>query len=114
MAFHPRMLRGSQGSIPVFIFLQMVVAFLLVVAGSCIARNVEGFQTSFAKFGGYNRIPYYGMIYYRSVAQAAYGAALIFVTITTCAIVLVYDHYESKRALTQAVVERRDAEIETW
>lgn len=89
--------------IPLFFFLQLVVAFALIVTGGYNAGHAQGFQTSFAKFGGSDRIPY-SVIYFGGVALAGYGATLIVITAAIGMGALTHDHHQTKRARAQATV----------
>ncbi|KAK3314046.1 hypothetical protein B0H66DRAFT_607285 [Apodospora peruviana] len=45
----------------------------MIATGSYLADHVHGFYTSFEKFDTHGSIPYYSLMYYEGVAQAAYG-----------------------------------------
>jgi hypothetical protein len=108
MAVHPKLLPDCDGSIPVFVILQLIVALALVVSGGYNADHAQGFQTSFAKFAGNDHIPYYSIIYFGSVAQAGYGAILIVTTVMTG-----LDQYRMKKARAEATAgKRREVQAE--
>ncbi|KAI3322818.1 hypothetical protein HD806DRAFT_544836 [Xylariaceae sp. AK1471] len=56
---------------------QIILELVLVSTGGYLAGHVNGFQTSFDQFGGDENLPYYNIMYYGGVAQAAYGALVI-------------------------------------
>ncbi|KAI3326497.1 hypothetical protein HD806DRAFT_551545 [Xylariaceae sp. AK1471] len=56
---------------------QIILELVLVITGGYLAGHVNGFQTSFDQFGGDENLPYYNIMYYGGVAQAAYGALVI-------------------------------------
>ncbi|KAM5342859.1 hypothetical protein ACJ41O_013825 [Fusarium nematophilum] len=80
ITFHPSWLRENDG-VSTFGLLQAVPGFLMVVTGGYLADQVHGYQTSFEKFGADDGIPYYGIMYYGGVAQAAYGSVLVLLAI---------------------------------
>jgi large-conductance mechanosensitive channel len=96
VAFHPRWLQEHETLLFVFGASQIIVAFIMIVTGGYVADQVHGFQASFDKFSAPGGIPYYSMIYYGSVAQAAYGSVLIFLVIAVVVFVSALDYYEIK------------------
>jgi hypothetical protein len=68
----------------------------MIATGGFLADQVHGFQTSFEKFRANDSIPYYSMIYYGGVAQAAYGSALVFATIMATVLLFAIDHYNTR------------------
>jgi hypothetical protein len=95
---HPRWLREHKGILLAYAVIQAIPGFVMVVTGGLVADHVHGFQTSFEKFGANNNIPYYSIMYYGSVAEAAYGAVLIFL----CIAVVTFHHYERKQIRVKA------------
>jgi hypothetical protein len=77
LALQPRWLADNRGTIAIFIFLRLVVDLCFIVIGGYSADKIRGLQTALAKFGGHDRIPYYNIIYFGSVAQAVYGTTCI-------------------------------------
>ncbi|KAH8743368.1 hypothetical protein F5883DRAFT_722692 [Diaporthe sp. PMI_573] len=112
LALHRRWLADNHGSITIFILLQLVVDLFFVVIGGYCADKIQGLQTSFTKFGGHDRIPYYNIIYFGSVAQAGYGATFMITAVVTGVVFLIYDHHQTQRARAQAAVERQEAPAE--
>ncbi|KAH8755040.1 hypothetical protein F5883DRAFT_687325 [Diaporthe sp. PMI_573] len=109
LALHRRWLADNHCSITIFILLQLAVSLLYVVIGGYSADKIQGLQTSFAKFGGHDRILYYNIIYFGSVAQAGYGATCIITAVVTTVILFTCDHYQTKRVRAQAAAKRQDA-----
>lgn len=69
----------------------------MIATRGFLADYVYGFYTSFEKFGTHDSIPYYSLMYYGGVAQAAYGSVLVFLTITVVVLVTALDYYETKK-----------------
>ncbi|KAH8745351.1 hypothetical protein F5883DRAFT_510901 [Diaporthe sp. PMI_573] len=112
LVLHRRWLADNHGSITIFILLQLVVDLFFVVIGGYSADKIQGLQTSFAKFGGHDRILYYNIIYFGSVAQAGYGATCIITAVVTSVILFAFDHYQTKRVGAQAAAEPQEAPAE--
>ncbi|KAI1743056.1 hypothetical protein F4680DRAFT_410902 [Xylaria scruposa] len=56
---------------------QLALAICIVATGALIADDVHSVQTLIGKFGGNDSFPYYDIMYYGGVAQAASGCALV-------------------------------------
>ena len=98
IALHPRWLRDHKSSLAIsFAISQMVVALFAVVTGGYVAYQVHGFQILFEDFGANDGIPYYSIIYYGSIAQAAYGSLFFLLAISVAVIFFVVDHYQTKK-----------------
>ena len=106
---HPRWLREHESILPGYAIFQMILAFIMIGTGGYLADHVHGFQTSFEKFGANDSIPYYGIMYYGGVAQAAYGSVLVFLAITVSVLVCVFDHYETKQNRVKAAASEAAA-----
>jgi hypothetical protein len=109
IAIHPRWLRDHKGTMYAFAVAQVVLAFIMIAAGGYLADQVHGFYTSFDKFGTQDSIPYYSLMYYGGVAQAAYGSVLVFLTITVVVLLTAFDHYETKKSWTETVASEEAA-----
>ena len=92
-----------------FIVAQVILAFIMIGTGAFLADQVHGFYTSFEKFGTHDSIPYYSLMYYGGVAQAAYGSVLVFLTITVVVLLTAFDHYETKKSWIEAAVSEEAA-----
>ncbi|KAG4426947.1 hypothetical protein IFR05_017570, partial [Cadophora sp. M221] len=103
IAVHPRWLREHKGILYAFAIAQFVLAFIMIITGGYLANHVSGFHTSFEKFGTHDSIPYYSLMYYGGVGQAAYGSVLVFLTITVVVLHIAFDHYETKKSRVEAV-----------
>jgi hypothetical protein len=102
---HPRWLREDHGTIlGLYAVLQMVLALIMIGMGGYLADHVHGFQSSFRKFGANDSIPYYNIMYWGGVAQAAYGAVLtIILALTFTFLDFVSERYETKHWVQTAV-----------
>lgn len=69
----------------------------MIVTGAYLADHVQGFQTSFEKFGANDRIPYYRIMYYGGIAQAAYGSVLVFLGIAAVVLFCAFEDYKPKQ-----------------
>ena len=106
---HPRWLRDHEGTMYSFVIAQVVLAFIMIATGGYLADQVQGFYTSFEKFGTHDSIPYYSLMYYGGVAQAAYGSVLVFLAITVVVLLTAFDHYETKKSWTEAAASEEAA-----
>jgi hypothetical protein len=102
IAVHPRWLRDYEGTLYAFTIAQIVLAFIMIATGGFLADHVHGFYTSFEKFGTHDSIPYYSLMYYGGVAQAAYGSLLVVLTIIVVVLLVAFDHYETKKSRAEA------------
>ena len=103
IAVHPR---GPQKYTENLIYpiLQTIVSLIALVTGGYVADHVHGFQTSFKKFGANDSIPYYGVMYYGGVTQAAYGSLFFFLAISL-AVVSSRDHRHTSQHRVQNAAE---------
>ncbi|TGJ82220.1 hypothetical protein E0Z10_g6554 [Xylaria hypoxylon] len=81
IAVHKRWLQDHNGLWMCFLGTQILLALVLVITGGYLADHVNGFQSSFNNFGGGENIPYYNVMYFGGVAEAAYGALVIVVVL---------------------------------
>ncbi|KAH8750310.1 hypothetical protein F5883DRAFT_579653, partial [Diaporthe sp. PMI_573] len=65
---------------------QTIHGLILVSIGGYGAERVRGCETEFGTLGA-GAIPYYNVIYYGNVAQAAYGFLLITLSLAFAAII---------------------------
>ena len=63
------------------------------------------FQILSEDFGANDDIPCHGIIYYGSIAQAAYGSLFFLLAISVAAIFFVVDRYQTKKDRVQAAEE---------
>ncbi|KAJ3469832.1 hypothetical protein MRS44_003897 [Fusarium solani] len=103
---HPKILADHRSSISLFVILQFIIAFDLIVTGGYNADRVQGFQASFAKFSG-NDYPYYSIVYFGSVAQAGYGASII-----AGAAVITYGCCRKEKAQAKAAARKKQTLVE--
>lgn len=103
VAFFPTRLRNH-----VVLYIHLILAVVMIGTGGYLADHVHGFQTSFEKFGAKDGIPYYSIVYYGGVAQAAYGSVLIFAAITAVVLLFAFYHYKMNH-LVQATAREQAA-----
>ncbi|CAG8184448.1 unnamed protein product [Penicillium nalgiovense] len=65
--------------------IQIVVSMIVLSLGGWLASRVHGFQTSF-EFFDRSHIPYYKIMYYGSVGQAAFGSLVIIMSLVRFAV----------------------------
>ncbi|KFY01358.1 hypothetical protein O988_02797 [Pseudogymnoascus sp. VKM F-3808] len=106
---HSRWLRDHEGTIFAFAIFQVILAFIMIVTGGYLADNVRGFYTSFENFASHDSIPYYSLMYYGGVAQAAYGSVLVFLAITVVVLLFAYDRYENEKDWNEAAASEEAA-----
>lgn len=106
---HSRWLRDHEGTIYAFAIFQVILAFIMIVTGGYLADKVHGCYTSFEKFGTHDSIPYYSLMYYGGVAQAAYGTVLVVLAITVVVLLFAFDHYETKKSWNEAAASEEAA-----
>ena len=107
IAFHSTWLRDHKGTMHAFVFAQVILAFIMIGTGGWLADHVNGFYTSFEKFGTHDSIPYYSLMYYGGVAQAAYGSVLL--AITVVAYLIAFDHNKKKKSWIEAAASEEAA-----
>jgi hypothetical protein len=81
VATHSPVMRRHENILPTLAVNQLILAFIMIVTGVCTAVQVQDFQNLFEHFGASDKAPYYVLMYYGSVAQAAYGSVLVLLTI---------------------------------
>ena len=96
VAVLPKWLREHKSVLGVYAGMQIFFAFFMIATGGFVADHVRGFQTSFKKFGGNDITPYYGIMFYGGIAQAAYGSALVFLGMMVVVLVAAFHHHERK------------------
>ncbi|CAM1503396.1 Fc.00g081720.m01.CDS01 [Cosmosporella sp. VM-42] len=109
IAVYPSWVRERDGALYIFAVAQIGLAIGMIGTGAYLADRVHGFDTSFEKFDTHDSIPYYSLMYYGGVAQAACGSALAFLTITVIVLLFAFDHYETKRNCVEATVSEAAA-----
>ena len=87
---HSRWLREEKFTLQAYAGIETMLGFVMIVTGGVVASNVQGFQTSFEKFGA-NK--HYDIMYYGGIAEAAYGSVLVVLAIAF----VVFDHYKRKQ-----------------
>jgi hypothetical protein len=74
--------------------IQIVVSLIVLYSGGYIANHVHGFQTSFEFFDSDGHFPYYEIMYYGAVGQAAFGSLLFIRSLVRFALFGLRVHYE--------------------
>ncbi|KAJ9137676.1 hypothetical protein NKR23_g9018 [Pleurostoma richardsiae] len=111
IAVHPRWVREHNVVWSKFTAAQITLGFCMIIVGACLASVVHGFDTPFETFGYYDSIPHYSLMYYGSVAQAAYGSFLGFLAITVVALLFAVDCYQTKRNWAEASARVEVAQV---
>ncbi|KAK8872274.1 hypothetical protein PGQ11_002788 [Apiospora arundinis] len=93
----PRWLHEHESILPTYAASQLVLDFIMIVAGVYLADQIQGLQSSFKRGSANDVVPYYSMMYYGGVAQAGYGSVLIFFAITVAVFCFISTHYEAKQ-----------------
>ncbi|KAH8751709.1 hypothetical protein F5883DRAFT_433922 [Diaporthe sp. PMI_573] len=65
---------------------QIIRGIMLVSIGGYVAERVRGCEAEFGRLSADGNVPYYSVIYYGYVAQAAYGFVLIILSLAFAAI----------------------------
>jgi hypothetical protein len=105
IAVHPRWLRDHESILPRLAISYIILAFVMMVTGAYVADQVHGLQTSFENFAFRDQIPYYSLMYYGGIAQAAYGSVLIFLTIMVVVAAFASDYCKRRIHADAAVPE---------
>ncbi|CAG8211409.1 unnamed protein product, partial [Penicillium nalgiovense] len=61
--------------------IQILVSLVVLSLGGYVASHVHGFQTSFEFFDGEGHFPYYKIMYYGAVGQAAFGSLVVILSL---------------------------------
>jgi hypothetical protein len=62
------------------------VSLIVLSLGGYVASHVHGFQTSFDFVGSADHFPYYKIMYYRAVGQAAFGVLVVIMSLVRFAV----------------------------
>ena len=81
LAIHPRWLHQNGQRRIYFECIQVVLALTAVSVGGYIASRVHGCRSSFDLVNIHGHLPYYGIMYYGAVGQAAFGSLMIIFSI---------------------------------
>ncbi|OQE10055.1 hypothetical protein PENFLA_c097G06750 [Penicillium flavigenum] len=76
LVIYPKWLQENCTARFYYSYIQIVVSVIVLSLGGWIACRVHGFQTSF-EFFDRGHIPYYKIMYYGSVGEAAFGALAV-------------------------------------
>lgn len=65
---------------------------IVLSLGGYVASDVHGFQTSFEFFDSAGRFPYYKIVYYGAVGQAAFGSGVVIMSVVCFSVCGLCDH----------------------
>ncbi|KAJ5348519.1 uncharacterized protein N7506_001772 [Penicillium brevicompactum] len=89
LVIHPKCLREDRKYRLYYVCTQLVVGLIVLSLGGYVASHVHGFRTSFGLFASEGHFPYYKMMYYGAVGQAAFGVLAVIMSLvpfTICAL----------------------------
>jgi hypothetical protein len=78
---YPSRLRENCKSALDYGCIQVVLSLVVVCVGGYFASRVHGYQTSFEYFDRAGQFPYYKILYYGAVGEAACGSLVIIITL---------------------------------
>ncbi|KAI3097964.1 hypothetical protein CBS147333_9202 [Penicillium roqueforti] len=81
LAIHPRCLREDRKYRLYYVCTQLVVGLIVLSLGGYVASKVHGLQTSFELFDSEGYFPYYKIMYYGAVSQAAFGVLAVIMSL---------------------------------
>jgi hypothetical protein len=84
LVVYPKWLQGKCAARFYYGCIQIVVSMIVLSLGGWIASRVHGFQTF--EFFERSHIPYYKIMYYGSVGQAAFGSLVIIMSLVHFAV----------------------------
>lgn len=113
VAFFLTRARDRDAALIVYLVIHLILAFAMIFAGGNVADHVQGFQNPFEKFGAKDIIPYYSIMYYGGVAQAAYGSVLISAAIAAVILYFAFDYYKMNRLVQATAGEQAAPEYST-
>lgn len=97
LALNPRWIREHDKVWVYYGCVQFILGLIILSIGGYLADHVHGFQTSFKRFDGNDNVPYYNIMYYGGVGQAAYGFLVLFMGVAPFVAGFVFDHYQGNR-----------------
>ncbi|KAK9846897.1 hypothetical protein MYU51_000067 [Penicillium brevicompactum] len=77
LVIYPKWLQENCAARLYYSCIQIVVSLIVLSLGGYVASHVQGFQTSFEFFDRDGHFPYYNIMYYGAVGQAAFGSLLV-------------------------------------
>jgi hypothetical protein len=92
LAIHPRCLREDRKYRLYYVCIQLVVGLIVLSLGGYIASHVHGSQTSFGLFDSEGHFPYYKIMYYGAIGQAAFGVLAVIMSLVPFAICALRGH----------------------
>ncbi|CAG8162645.1 unnamed protein product [Penicillium nalgiovense] len=85
LVIHPKWVQENCAAPFYYGCIQIVVSMIVLSLGGWIASRAHAFQTSF-EFFDRSHIPYYKVMYYASVSQAAFGSLVIIMSLVRFAV----------------------------
>lgn len=92
LAIHPRCLGEDRRYRLYYVCTQLVVGLIFLSLGGYVASTVHGFQTSFELFDSEGYFPYYKIMYYGAVGQAAFGVLAVIMSLVPFAVCALRGH----------------------
>lgn len=78
---YPKGLQENSAAQFYYIYIRLVVSMVVVSLGGNVASNFHGFQTAFKFLDSAGHFPYYKIIYYGAVSQAAFGSGVVTISV---------------------------------
>ncbi|KAJ5895697.1 hypothetical protein N7495_007388 [Penicillium taxi] len=77
LVIYPKGLQENSTARFYYICIQIVASVIVLSLGGYVASHVHGFQTAFEFFDSAGHFPYYKIMYYGAVSQAAFGSGVV-------------------------------------
>ncbi|KAJ5330525.1 hypothetical protein N7476_000308 [Penicillium atrosanguineum] len=81
LVIYPSWLQESYESGMYYGCIQFLLSLVVVCMGSYFASHLHGYQTSFEYFDRADQFPYYKIMYYGPVGEAAFGSLVFIITL---------------------------------
>ncbi|OQD78003.1 hypothetical protein PENANT_c101G08340 [Penicillium antarcticum] len=81
LVIHPRWLQQDCKFQLYYGCIQLAVSLAVLSLGGYVASHVHGFRTCFEFFDSEDRFPYYKIMYYGAVGQAAFGSLVVIMSL---------------------------------
>lgn len=81
LVIYPKWLQENSTARFYYSCIQIVVSMIVLSLGCYVASHVHGFETSFEYFDSAGHFPYYKIIYYGAVGQAAFGSGVVIMSV---------------------------------
>ncbi|KAI3188412.1 hypothetical protein CBS147311_10071 [Penicillium roqueforti] len=97
LVIYPKWLQEDGTARFYYICIEIVVSLIVLSLGGYVASHVHGFQTSFEFLDSASHFPYYKIMYYGAVGQAAFGILGAIISLLRLALRGLRDHWLSTR-----------------